>query len=244
MSDMVGWGRLMMTQHVVIRVPEYVAGSSNKPEVKVFSQTHASRPPVPWGRLKVGETVWMKWSGGPIVARGIVEGFRQIEECTPEVLHHTVAGTNLFDLTVYWESLPPVFFGIAIFVGSEEWLDSPIFPKARSFSESWIVLDKPEKEAAWLHGLGEERDSRTAQPRKGKGSRTLPLSVRFTVLRRDSYTCRYCGRKAPFVSLQVDHVVPWSMEGTNELSNLVTSCKECNIGKSARTAYRRADFIC
>ena len=111
MSDMVDWDRLIMTQHVVIRVPEYVAGSSNKPEVMVFTQTHASRPPVPWGRLKVGETVWMKWSGGPIVARGIVEGFRQIEECTPEVLHHTVAGTNLFDLTVYWKSLPPVFFG-------------------------------------------------------------------------------------------------------------------------------------
>lgn len=67
-----------------------------------------------------------------------------------------------------------------------------------------------------------------------KGSRTLSLSVRFTVLRRDGYTCRYCGRKAPFVSLQVDHVVPWSIGGTNELSNLVTSCKECNLGKSAR----------
>ena len=233
---MVDWDWGMMTQHVVIRVPEYVAGSSERPEVKVFTQTHASRPPVPWGKLAVGETVWMKWSGGPIVAEGVVEGFRQIIECTPEVLRHTVGGTDLFDLTNYWHALPPVFFGMAIFVGKGQWLESPVFPKARSFSESWIVLDKPEKEAGWLHDIGEERCSRTSMPKKGRGSRTLPLSVRFTVLRRDSYTCRYCGRKAPFVSLQIDHVVPWSMEGTNELSNLVTSCKECNLGKSGRTA--------
>ena len=31
-------------QHIVIRVEEYVAGSSDKPEVQVFTQSHASRP--------------------------------------------------------------------------------------------------------------------------------------------------------------------------------------------------------
>jgi hypothetical protein len=225
-----------MTQHVVIRRLDYVAGSSEKPAVKVFTQSHASRPPVPWGKLSIGDIAWMKWRSGPIVARGIVEGFRQIHDCTPDILRNTVGGTNLYDLVNYWNALPPVFFGMAIFVGQEQWLDSPIFPKARSYSESWIVLDSPEKEAAWLHDTGEKQVAAVSLPQKSRGSRTLPLSVRFTVLRRDNYTCRYCGAKAPFVSLQVDHVTPWAMQGASDLSNLVTACKECNLGKSSRTA--------
>lgn len=34
--------------------------------------------------------------------------------------------------------------------------------------------------------------------------------------------------------LEVDHIKPVSKQGTNELLNLVTSCKSCNLGKSNR----------
>jgi 5-methylcytosine-specific restriction endonuclease McrA len=30
---------------------------------------------------------------------------------------------------------------------------------------------------------------------------------RFRILNRDGFACRYCGRKAPDVMLQVDHIV-------------------------------------
>ena len=76
----------MSLQHIVIRQEQYVAGIRQKPEVGVFTQTRAGRRPVPWGRVAPGETVWMKWSGGPIVARAKVQGFRQIEDCTAEQL--------------------------------------------------------------------------------------------------------------------------------------------------------------
>lgn len=61
-----------------------------------------------------------------------------------------------------------------------------------------------------------------------------PVKLRFDVLARDNYTCRYCGRKAPDVVLVIDHVVPFSAGGTDEPSNLVTACEECNSGKSSR----------
>lgn len=57
--------------------------------------------------------------------------------------------------------------------------------------------------------------------------------LRFEVLRRDNHTCRYCGRSAPEVKLQVDHVVPETLGGRNEASNLVTACEECNSGKTS-----------
>jgi HNH endonuclease len=58
-------------------------------------------------------------------------------------------------------------------------------------------------------------------------------SVRFEVFKRDSFCCTYCGKKAPDVLLEVDHIEPVSKGGTNDMLNLITSCKECNSGKSA-----------
>lgn len=57
--------------------------------------------------------------------------------------------------------------------------------------------------------------------------------LRFEVFRRDNNTCRYCGRAAPDVSITIDHVIPEALGGTDEPSNLVTACKDCNSGKSA-----------
>ncbi|MGC7224589.1 HNH endonuclease, partial [Mycobacteroides abscessus subsp. massiliense] len=38
--------------------------------------------------------------------------------------------------------------------------------------------------------------------------------LRYEVLRRDNYSCRYCGRSAPEVKLTVDHVVPVALGGS------------------------------
>lgn len=64
-----------------------------------------------------------------------------------------------------------------------------------------------------------------------------PLSkkIRFEVFKRDKFTCQYCGRKAPDVVLEVDHIRPVAKGGKNDLVNLVTSCMECNRGKGAKT---------
>lgn len=57
------------------------------------------------------------------------------------------------------------------------------------------------------------------------------LSLRFQVLKRDNNTCVYCGSKPPNAVLEVDHVIPRSMGGTDNMENLVTSCFNCNRGK-------------
>lgn len=57
---------------------------------------------------------------------------------------------------------------------------------------------------------------------------------RFRVLERDGFKCVYCGVHASDAVLQVDHVMPVVRGGTNDLSNLVTACVTCNIGKHAR----------
>lgn len=64
--------------------------------------------------------------------------------------------------------------------------------------------------------------------------KSMSKKTRFEVFKRDSFTCQYCGRKAPDVVLQVDHVHPVAAGGADALLNLVTSCVDCNGGKGAR----------
>lgn len=68
-------------------------------------------------------------------------------------------------------------------------------------------------------------------PHKRKG---VSDSVRFEVFKRDSFKCQYCGSGAPEVLLAVDHIHPVSKGGENEIINLITSCQDCNSGKSDR----------
>lgn len=62
------------------------------------------------------------------------------------------------------------------------------------------------------------------------------LVLRFSVFARDGFRCVYCGR-SPLLdgaTLELEHVVPRKHGGTNELTNLVAACRECNIGKKDR----------
>lgn len=62
----------------------------------------------------------------------------------------------------------------------------------------------------------------------------LSKKTRFEVFKRDSFTCQYCGRSAPEVILEADHINPVAGGGDNDIMNLVTSCEACNAGKGAR----------
>ncbi|WP_063850829.1 HNH endonuclease [Flammeovirga sp. SJP92] len=63
---------------------------------------------------------------------------------------------------------------------------------------------------------------------------TLTKKTRFEVFKRDKFQCQYCGKSAPDVVLNVDHIDPVSKGGTNDIINLITSCFDCNQGKKAR----------
>lgn len=57
--------------------------------------------------------------------------------------------------------------------------------------------------------------------------------LRYEILRRDDHRCRYCGAGPEEGPLTVDHVVPVALGGSDEPSNLVAACRDCNAGKSA-----------
>lgn len=52
------------------------------------------------------------------------------------------------------------------------------------------------------------------------------------VLRRDDFTCQYCGRTMRF--LTIDHVVPRRQGGGHTWQNLVAACSQCNRRKGGK----------
>jgi len=65
--------------------------------------------------------------------------------------------------------------------------------------------------------------------------KTIGKKLRFEVLKRDSFTCQYCGKMAPDVILEIDHIDSVKNGGKNDIMNLLTSCFDCNRGKGCRS---------
>jgi len=61
---------------------------------------------------------------------------------------------------------------------------------------------------------------------------SLSKRIRFEVLKRDGFRCRYCGISSLSALLHVDHVIPRAEGGTDDPANLIASCAACNLGKS------------
>lgn len=61
---------------------------------------------------------------------------------------------------------------------------------------------------------------------------SISTRTRFEIFKRDNFLCQYCGRNPPQVILHVDHILPVSKGGKDEKINLITSCIDCNLGKS------------
>lgn len=61
-----------------------------------------------------------------------------------------------------------------------------------------------------------------------QGSKWCRPSKRLAVYHRDRFRCAWCDRHVSEVALSLDHIARVADGGTNEPSNLVTSCFLCN----------------
>lgn len=61
----------------------------------------------------------------------------------------------------------------------------------------------------------------------------ISARLRYDILRRCNFACYYCSTVASLglKRLQIDHVIPVALGGTNDPWNLVAACSDCNFGK-------------
>ena len=63
---------------------------------------------------------------------------------------------------------------------------------------------------------------------RAKDAWAVDADTRVTVLARDAHKCVRCGSNE---HLQIDHIFPKSMGGTNAITNLRVLCRSCNAGR-------------
>lgn len=105
---------------------------------------------------------------------------------------------------------------------------------ASDFRWQWWMIDPRHYTECREYSI--QLDARLGKSKSVQRTRLgLTSKVRWQVLARDSFTCQYCGRRPPEVSLEVDHRVSVADGGTNDLDNLFSACTECNRGKGAES---------
>lgn len=68
--------------------------------------------------------------------------------------------------------------------------------------------------------------------------RRLTKDERRTVYDKMDGRCAYCGEELAFEDMQVDHVIPingYSVQGADDLDNMLPSCRSCNHYKRRNT---------
>ena len=70
----------------------------------------------------------------------------------------------------------------------------------------------------------------------------IPDSLRYQALKASGGRCALCGATKNEAPLEIDHIIPRSRGGKNELANLQVLCSKCNRAKSNkdRTDFRKS----
>lgn len=55
--------------------------------------------------------------------------------------------------------------------------------------------------------------------------------MRFSIMERDGWRCKYCGKIDTGNNLEIDHIIPIAKGGKSTYDNLQTLCHDCNVRK-------------
>ena len=78
-----------------------------------------------------------------------------------------------------------------------------------------------------------------AHLKKSNRRKTIPLSVKLELLKKQNGKCAVCGENLGLDNskIHVDHIIPWTLVGDELEDNYQDLCDTCNECKSASTDY-------
>jgi 5-methylcytosine-specific restriction endonuclease McrA len=86
--------------------------------------------------------------------------------------------------------------------------------------------------------------TKTNKAKKWNGSKWIRPEKRLAIYLRDEFCCVYCGRDLHHAApeeINLDHIKCRSHGGSNDATNLVTSCKTCNCSRGNKKISAWAD---
>jgi hypothetical protein len=105
------------------------------------------------------------------------------------------------------------------------------------YRRHWGSLRNTCESLAAFHNGKLSRETLLAGNSSKPKRKTIPLSIRWAVQKRDHNRCVLCGAcpsSDHSVELEVDHIIPVAKGGGDEMENLRTLCWKCNQGKKDR----------
>lgn len=95
----------------------------------------------------------------------------------------------------------------------------PFFDAMQSFADRLEAAALPKR-------FPVQRTTRT-EPRE-----PIPKEIRRAVHMRDNWRCQWCSKHWTEAALELDHIIPWSAGGSDQMDNLRTLCHDCNTLRS------------
>lgn len=81
----------------------------------------------------------------------------------------------------------------------------------------------------------------TDRKQKNQGQHWISDPKRLSIYLRDGLACCWCGESIEQgAKLTLDHLTPYSLGGSNDATNLVTSCLRCNSSRGNRSVVKFA----
>lgn len=86
----------------------------------------------------------------------------------------------------------------------------------------------------------EEKRGDSVWEHRSRNRRLVSGSVRYSVLKRANFHCELCGIRADDKALEVDHIIPKSLGGVDDITNYQALCYSCNASKGNRDSTNLA----
>jgi len=138
-----------MSDHVLIRKLEHLAGNERAPALRYAVETRASAGPAYKTGAFPGDIVWLKLHGGLVVGKaqikiawvGEYSALREIQARTP--------GSGIQNNPSFWAGRPKFGYAVVGELQNERWLE-PVWQGPRTYGYEWVVIDSEKKQASWF----------------------------------------------------------------------------------------------
>lgn len=138
-----------MSDHVLIRKLEHLAGNERAPALRYAVETRASAGPAHKSGAFPGDVVWIKLHGGLVVGKAQIKIAWVGEYSSLREIQARTSGSSLPNDQSFWAGRPKFGYAVVGELQNERWIE-PKWEGPRTYGYEWVVLDSDKKRASWF----------------------------------------------------------------------------------------------